>query len=108
MKISTITCTGLLFLVLLSISNSALAHSALFNCFDNADGTLTCQGGFSDGSSATGVNIVIKDSSGRVLQEATLDSNSEVLLQKPQDDFTVLFNGGSGHSIEVNGRNITQ
>lgn len=92
----------------MSLSSVAFAHSALFNCFDNADGTLTCQGGFSDGSSATGVSIIIKDSSGRILQEANLNSNSEVLLQKPQGDFRVLFNGGSGHSIEVNGRNITQ
>ena len=35
-------------------ASPAAAHSALLNCFDNADGTFTCQGGYSDGSSATG------------------------------------------------------
>ena len=31
-------------------ASPAAAHSALLNCFDNADGTFTCQGGYSDGS----------------------------------------------------------
>ena len=32
-------------------ASPAAAHSALLNCFDNADGTFTCPGGYSDGSS---------------------------------------------------------
>lgn len=28
----------------LGAGSAALAHSALLNCFDNADGTFTCQG----------------------------------------------------------------
>ena len=55
-------------------ASPAAAHSALLNCFDNADGTFTCQGGYSDGSSATGIRIVVRDSSGVVLQEARLDT----------------------------------
>lgn len=86
----------------------ACAHSALLNCFDNADGTFTCQGGYSDGSSATGIRIVVRDGSGMILQEARLDSNSEVILQRPQGDFSVLFDGGAGHSIEVDGRSLVQ
>ena len=42
-------------------ASPAAAHSALLNCFDNADGTFTCQGGYSDGSSATGIRIVVRD-----------------------------------------------
>lgn len=80
-------------------ASPAAAHSALLNCFDNADGTFTCQGGYSDGSSATGIRIVVRDSSGVVLQEARLDSNSEVTLNRPQGDFSVLFDGGAGHSV---------
>ena len=82
------------------------AHSALLNCFDNADGTFTCEGGFSDGSSAQGINIIIKDKNGNILQKATLDSYSEVVLTKPQGDFTVLFDGGPGHSVEIPGSSI--
>lgn len=84
----------------------AFAHSALFDCFDNGDGTILCQGGFSDGSSAQGVRIVIKDSDGNIFQEARLDSNSEVVLDKPARNFSILFDGGTGHSIEINGESI--
>ncbi len=92
----------------LGMTTKAMAHSALLNCFDNADGTFTCQGGFSDGSSATGISIVVKDSSGNVLQEAQLNADSEVVLPRPQQDFTVLFNGGSGHSVEIPGESIVR
>lgn len=86
--------------------SALFGHSALLNCFDNADGTFTCEGGFSDGSSAQGINIIIKDNRGNVLQKATLDSNSEVVLTKPEGDFSVLFDGGPGHSVEILGSNI--
>lgn len=89
-------------------ASPAAAHSALLNCFDNADGTFTCQGGYSDGSSATGIRIVVRDSSGVVLQEARLDSNSEVTLNRPQGDFSVLFDGGAGHSVEVRGDSLVR
>ncbi len=92
--------------MILAFSNNAKAHSALLNCFDNADGTFTCQGGYSDGSSATGIRIVVKDDSGNTLQEATLNADSEVVLPRPQQNFSVLFDGGSGHSVEVPGESI--
>ncbi len=80
----------------------AFAHSALLNCFDNADGTFTCQGGYSDGSSATGIRIAVLDSSNNLLYEARLDADSEVIIPFPQNkDFTVLFDGGSGHSVQI-------
>ncbi len=78
------------------------------NCFDNGDNTFTCQGGFSDGSSATGIEITVRDSSGNVLQKAKMDSNSEVVLDRPEGDFTVYFDGGPGHSVEVDGRSLAR
>ncbi len=95
-------------LSLLAFSANAHAHSALLNCFDNADGTFTCQGGYSDGSSATGIRIVVKDASGNTLQEATLNADSEVVLPRPQQNFNVLFDGGSGHSVEILGESIVR
>lgn len=88
--------------LILSASH-AMAHSALLNCFDNADGTFTCQGGYSDGSSATGIRIVVMDMSGTMLQQAQLNADSEVVLPYPNGDFRVLFDGGSGHSVEITG-----
>jgi len=78
------------------------AHSALLNCFDNADGTFTCQGGYSDGSSATGIRIAVVDRTRNILYEATLDSYSEVIIPFPKhQDFTILFDGGNGHSVQI-------
>jgi len=108
MRFQSIFSMGTAIVLLAASCTSAWAHSALLNCYDNADGTFTCQGGYSDGSSATGIRIVVRDSSGTILQEARLDSNSEVVLQRPQGDFTVLFDGGSGHSVEVDGRSLVQ
>ena len=98
-----------LFIILcVGSSQTALAHSALMNCFDNGDSTFTCQGGFSDGSPAAGIEITVRDSSGNVLQKAKMDSNSEVVLERPEGDFTVLFDGGPGHRVEVDGRSLSR
>ncbi len=94
--------SGLALTLSLMPTSSAFAHSALLNCFDNADGTFTCQGGYSDGSSATGIRIVVMDKSNNTLHEAQLDANGEVVMPLPQQqDFTVLFDGGSGHSVQI-------
>ncbi len=85
-----------------------LAHSALLNCFDNGDGTFTCQGGYSDGSSATGIAILVRDEDGNILRKARLNADSEVVLERPQGDFSVVFDGGPGHSVEVEGRSLVR
>lgn len=86
----------------------AQAHSALFDCFDNGDGTIYCQGGYSDGSSAKGVKITVSDAGGKVLEQGQLDTNSEVTLKKPAGDYFVTFEGGEGHSLKLDGKNIVE
>ncbi len=93
---------------LLLTSNLALAHTPLFSCFDNGDGTVTCEGGFSDGSSASGVAVHIMDGKGNVLQETTLDEFSEITFEKPSGDYTVQFDAGEGHEINVAGSDILE
>lgn len=85
---------------------TAAAHTPLFACFDNGDGTIFCEGGFSDGSTAAGVPIVIKDGSGAVILRAELNRNSEIEFQKPETVYSVLFYGGEGHEIEIPGEQI--
>lgn len=102
------TFASLAFAAVLALPGVAGAHSAIFDCFDNGDGTISCQGGYSDGSSASGVSIKIKDAKGGILKELKLDSNSEVSFEKPAGDYKVMFDGGEGHSIEVDGKNIVQ
>ena len=52
--------------------------------------------------------IKIKDAKSDVLRELKLDSNSEVSFPKPEGDYKVMFDGGEGHSIELDGKKIVQ
>lgn len=90
------------------IASPALAHTPLFSCYDNGDGTVTCEGGFSDGSSAAGVGVHIKGGNGDVVQETKLDEFSEITFEKPEGDYSVQFDAGEGHKIEVPGSDIVE
>lgn len=88
-----------------ALTGPASSHTPLFSCYDNYDGTLFCEGGFSDGSSAAGVGIrVIAD--GETVFESALDGNSTLEFDKPSGDYTVIFDAGPGHVIEVQSGNI--
>jgi hypothetical protein len=93
---------------LLLAATSAQAHTPLCSCFDNGDSTITCEGGFSDGSSAAGVGVSVMGSDGKVVLEGKMDANSEFSFDKPASDFQVLFDAGEGHKITVAGKDIVQ
>ena len=93
---------------LLLLAAPALAHTPLCSCFDNGDGTISCEGGFSDGSSASGVGMVVKDGSGKVLIEGRMSENSDFDFEKPKGDYTVIFDAGEGHVIEIKGQDIVE
>lgn len=86
----------------------ALAHTPLFSCYDNGDGTVLCEGGFSDGSSASNVPIKVKNADGETVSEGKMDENSEFEFDKPDGTYSVLFDGGEGHQIEVPGDEIVE
>lgn len=93
-------------LVFLVSAGSVSAHTPLFSCFDNGDGTIYCEGAFSDGSSASGVPIVVRDGSGQTILEGELSKTSDIEFEKPDGDYTVIFSAGKGHSIEIPGSEI--
>ncbi len=93
---------------LLVAPGTASAHSAVFDCFDNGDGSVTCQGGFSDGSSASGVKVVVRDGKGVVVEDLKLNADSEISFRKPAGDYSVTMDGGEGHSVVVDGKNIVE
>ncbi len=93
---------------MLAAPGFALAHSPLFDCFDNGDGTVMCQGGFSDGSSASGVKIHVKGADGKNVEDLVLDANSECTFKKPEGAYSVEMNAGEGHSIVISGENIVE
>ncbi|MBU2552367.1 MAG: hypothetical protein KKB20_28400 [Proteobacteria bacterium] len=98
---------SILFLaVVLGTGGSALAHTPLCSCWDNGDGTITCEGGFSDGSSAAGVAMRIKDPSGKILAEGQINKLGEFTADKPKGDYQVEFDAGEGHRIVIDGKDI--
>ncbi len=94
--------------IMLGMPAAAFAHSPIFDCFDNGDGTITCQGGFSDGSSASGVKVFVKDGAGKTVETLALDANSEITIKKPSGAYSMEMNAGEGHSINVSGDKIVE
>lgn len=90
------------------IATYAFAHTPLCSCYDNGDGTITCEGGFSDGSSAAGVKMKVVDAGGKVLIEGKMNEDSEFTFKKPEGDYTVIFDTGPGHVVKVPGSEITE
>lgn len=79
----------------------ALAHSPICYCFDNEDGGVTCEGGFSDGASAEGVAIRVLDDRDRVLLEGKMDDKSEFSFERPAAGFHVVFDAGDEHVVTI-------
>jgi len=84
----------------------AYAHNALCSCFENDNGTITCEGGFSDGGKAVGVPLRVFDSAGKVLVEGVMSKDSTFTFPKPKVAFRVEFNAGEGHIVTIDGRDI--
>lgn len=94
--------------VSLALAGQAMAHTPLCSCYDNGDGTITCEGGFSDGSSASGVRMRVEDNSGTILIDGKMDADSEFLFNKPSQAYKVVFDGGEGHVVEIDGKEIVE
>ena len=94
-------------LSLLLASSSLFAHSAIMSCFDNGDGTITCEGGFSDGSSASGVKFKIEQN-GKSVFNTKMSEDSEVTFNKPEGNYNAVFDAGEGHQVYIKGSDITE
>lgn len=91
----------------LFIASSMFAHTALMSCFDNGDGSVTCEGGFSDGSSASGVAIKVMQDK-KVVVEGKLSKDSDFTFKKPKGEYEVELNAGEGHQVNVKSKEITE
>ena len=91
---------------LIALAWAAYAHNAICDCFDNGDETITCEGGFSDGGKAAGVPMRVLDASGKILIDGKMSDKSEFTFAKPKVDFRVEFDGGQGHIVTIDGRDI--
>jgi len=91
-----------------ALATLALAHNAICDCYDNGDDTITCEGGFSDGSKATGVPLRVLDTAGKLLVEGAMSAASDFTFPKPKVDFLVEFDAGQGHVVRIDGRDIEE
>lgn len=107
MKHCLAVCYAALLLTLLAPS-TGLAHSALCSCFDNGDGTISCEGGFSDGSTAAGVRMFVRDVTDTTIARGKIDENGEFTFEKPESEYTVIFDAGPGHQVEVHSSDIKE
>ena len=83
----------------------AAAHYPFCTCAAK-DGEITCQGGFSDGTSAEGVKLDVISYDESVLVPAKFDASSTVQFPKPDGEFYILFDAGPGHVVEVDGQDV--
>jgi hypothetical protein len=95
------TIPALLLAGLLVVIYPAFAHSPLCNCYKNPDDTVTCEGGFSDGTSAEGVAIRILDARDRVLIDGKMDKENKFSFKQPAVEFHVVFDAGQGHLVTI-------
>jgi hypothetical protein len=104
-----ISMTIFLLILGLTLGFSPLwAHSPMFTCFDDGSGHITCEGSFSDGSTAAGNKVLIKDSQGNILTQGKLDSIGEYSFEKPSHKYEIIFDGGPGHQVNIKGSEVPE
>lgn len=86
---------------------TAFSHTALLSCYDEGNGYILCEGGFSDGASAEGVEFRLEQN-GSEMMRTKLDEFGEVYFEKPNGQFTVILNGGEGHVVHIDGYDISE
>ena len=86
----------------------AYAHTAICTCFDNGDKTITCEGGFSDGSSATGVSMKVLDGHDKLLVDGKMAADGTFKFKKPEVEYHVIFDAGQSHIVTIDGSDITE
>ncbi|TWI31215.1 hypothetical protein [Paracoccus sulfuroxidans] len=83
----------------------AFAHYPFCTCTAK-DGAITCEGGFSDGTSAEGVKLDVISYDEDVLVPAKFDATSKISFPKPDGEFYILFDAGPGHIVEVDYQDV--
>lgn len=121
--VSFVCVVGLFFL-----TPQVSAHTPLLTVEDNEDGTIYIEGGFSDGSMAAGVKIILVEKKqykgdvkklkkeGKklynkklVLWEGKLDEDGCLEeIKKPKMPYLVIFDAGPGHTVEKKGPILTE
>jgi hypothetical protein len=85
---------------MLFLTATLSAHTPLLVLEDNADGTLTIQGGFSTGQGAAGVDLYVKNRlEGKVLLHLKFPEISEIEIDIPEEPYYLVMDAGPGHKV---------
>ena len=84
------------------------AHAPLISCFDNDDGTVTCEAGYSDGASAAGQVVRVREATTRLIEEAVFDQTGAYTFKKPAVPFLVEFYGDASHVAQFDGDDLNK
>ncbi|WP_338498384.1 MULTISPECIES: hypothetical protein [Pseudomonas] len=87
---------------------AVLAHGPVFDCYIEANDQVKCEAGFTDGSSAAGRKVYVRDASGKVLLEGSVGHDNTYRFQPPTGSYSVSFLGGDGHDVSIQSSEITQ
>ena len=122
--VSFVCVVGLFFFLTSQVS----AHTPLLTVEDNEDGTIYIEGGFSDGSTAAGVKILLiekekyKGDVKKLKKEGKKLYNKKLVLwegkltedgcleevKKPKVLYLVILDAGPGHAVEKKGPILTE
>jgi hypothetical protein len=92
---------------LVLLGTTLFGHSALMRCFDNGNAIITCEGGYSDGSSANGVDVYVEQNQ-KALIRGKMSESSEFSFRKPNGAYRVVLDAGEGHRVSVDGKEIVE
>jgi hypothetical protein len=95
-------------LLSICLSSQAFSHTPLCYCTDQGNGTIVCEGGFSDGDSAAGMRIHVVDANGKIILAGYMNENSVFSFKKPEGEYAVIFDAGAGHIVKVPSSEITE
>ncbi|KQV22567.1 hypothetical protein ASC74_15320 [Pseudomonas sp. Root329] len=87
---------------------AAFAHGPVFDCYIEHDDWVKCEAGFTDGSSAAGRKIHVRDMSNKVLLEGDVGKDSTYSFQAPAGNYSVIFLGGEGHETTIQSSDISK
>lgn len=92
---------ALLVALMLAVAGPVQAHSPRLKCQAEGEKQIRCEGGFSDGSDAAGIEIRVMSYDDEPLWSGQLDEQSRIRFERPAGDFYIRFEGGEGHVLEV-------
>ena len=88
-------------LLITAAATPAAAHSPLLDCWVDGE-NITCEAGYSDGASAAGQVIRVRDGNHRLLFEERFDENGAYSFAPPDaDEYHVQFEGDQFHSVVI-------